>query len=124
MDHSDTASRPLVPARSQKLVAAVVAACLAGSVAWFVAVGGFGGRLVHHDAPPSAIAHFSVDINEAGEAELAQLPGLGPATARRIVDQRRERGPFATLDALLDVPGIGPATLDRMRPHLRPVSLP
>lgn len=119
----DTA-RPLVPARSQPLIAAVLVACLVGTAAWFVAVGGLGGGLVHHDAPPVGRAAFTVDVNAADEAELSQLPGVGPATARRIVDRRREHGPFATIDSLLDVPGIGPATLDAMRPHLRALPTP
>jgi competence protein ComEA len=62
-----------------------------------------------------------VNVNGAGVDELAVLPGLGPATAQRIVDHRREHGPFTELEGLLDVPGIGPATLDAMRPHLRPI---
>ena len=123
VDSPDTA-RPLLQARAQPLLAALLAACLAGGAAWYVAVGGLGGGLVHHDAPPVRPAAFTVDINSADEAELAQLPGLGPATARRIVDHRRDVGPFATIESLLDVPGIGPATLDAMRPHLRPVSAP
>jgi competence ComEA-like helix-hairpin-helix protein len=123
VDSPDTA-HPLLPARMQPLLAVILAACLAGSAAWYVAVGGLGGGLVHHDAAPVRPAAFTVDINAADEAELAQLPGLGPATARRIVDRRRDVGPFATIESLLDVPGIGPATLEGMRPHLRPVSTP
>lgn len=123
MNAPDTA-RPLLPARAQPLLAAVLAVCLAGGAAWYVAVGGLDGGLVHHDVPPVRPAAFTVDINSADEAELAQLPGLGPATARRIVDRRRDIGPFATIESLLDVPGIGPATLDAMRPHLRPVPAP
>ena len=123
MDSPDTA-RPLLPARVQPLLAAVLAVCLAGGAAWYVAVGGLDGGLVHHDAPPVRPVAFTVDINAADETELAQLPGLGPATARRIVDRRRAVGPFATIESLLDVPGIGPATLESMRPHLRPVSIP
>ena len=91
---------------------------------WFVAAGGLGGGLVHHDTPPAAVARFTVNVNTAGPAELTQLPGLGPATAQRIIDHRRTHGPFASLDGLLDVPGIGPATLARMRPHLRPIRAP
>ena len=124
MDHPDPASRPLLPPWSQPLVAATLAACLAGSAAWFVAVGGLAGRLVHHDAPPAGDVLFTVDVNGADEIELAQLPGLGPTAARRIVDRRRDVGPFATIDDLLDVPGIGPATLEAIRPHLRPVAAP
>ena len=94
------------------------------AAAWFVAAGGPTGGLVHHDAPPTAENRFTVDMNTADETELAQLPGLGTAMARRIVDHRREHGPFTDPDDLLDVPGIGPATLDRMRPHLRPFPQP
>jgi competence protein ComEA len=86
-----------------------------------VAAGGLSGGLVHHDAPPDATARFTVNVNNAGAGELAQLPGLGPATAARIVAHRRDHGPFTSLDGLLDVPGIGPATLEQMRPHLRPI---
>ena len=72
-------------------------------------------------APPATAGHFTVNVNQASINELAQLPELGMATAQRIIDHRREHGPFASLDALLDVPGIGPATLEAMRPHLRPI---
>jgi competence ComEA-like helix-hairpin-helix protein len=122
--NSDTPCSPPLPARTQPLIALVAAACLAAGAIWFVAAGGPAGRLVHHDAAPAAENRFTVNINDAREIELAQLPGLGPAMARRIIDHRREHGPFATLDELLDVPGIGPATLDAMRPHLRPIRRP
>ena len=110
-----------MPSRSQPLIAFVVAGCLAAGVAWFVAAGGLAGRLVHHDAAPMTDNRFTVDINTAAEAELAQLPGLGPTMARRIIDHRREHGSFTRLDGLLDVPGIGPATFAAMQPHLRPI---
>jgi competence ComEA-like helix-hairpin-helix protein len=105
----------------QPLLAAAVACALAGIAAWLTLTGGRRG-LVHHDAPPAATARYTVNVNTAGVEELAQLPGLGPATARRLVDHRRQHGPFARLDDLLDVPGIGPATLAAIRPHLRPIA--
>ena len=120
MEPPDTTST-LLPPRSQPLIAFIVAGCLGVGAAWFVAAGGLAGRLVHHDAAPVGDNRFTVNINTAGETELAQLPGLGATTARRIVDHRTEHGPFASLESLLDVPGIGPATLDAMRPHLRPI---
>ncbi len=115
------ASDPPLPARSQPLLALLVAAGLTAGAVWFVAAGGLSGGLVDHDAAPVVDGRFTVNVNAADETELAQLPGLGPAMARRIIDHRREQGPFATLDGLLDVPGIGPATLAAMRPHLRPI---
>ena len=111
----------LLPPRAQSLLAAATLCSLTGLAVWFVAAGGLKGGLVHHDSPPAATARFTVNVNAAGIAELAQLPGLGPATAQRIVDHRLAHGPFTSLEGLLDVPGIGPATLERMRPHLRPI---
>ncbi len=122
MDARD--DRPaILPSRSQPFIAAAVACGLAAMATWYVLAGGLAGSLVHHDAPPEgAPPGFTVNVNTAGATELAQLPGLGPATARRIVEHRRARGPFTSLESLLDVPGIGPATLAQMRPHLRPVA--
>lgn len=120
----DTPLDRLLPARSQPLVAALVALALLAMAAWYVAAGGPWGRLVDHDAPPRVALEFTVDVNAAGETELAQLPGIGPALARRIVDRRAEAGRFRSADDLLDVPGIGPATLEALRPHLRHPAAP
>ena len=92
--------------------------CSSDLALWYLAVGP---TLVDHDAAPRVPLAFTVDVNAAGEAELAQLPGVGPALARRITDRRTAAGPFAHTDDLLEVPGIGPATLERLRPHLRPL---
>jgi competence protein ComEA len=56
-----------------------------------------------------------VDVNTAGPAELERLPGVGPATARAIIDHRERHGPFRSVEDLLDVRGIGPAKLDAIR---------
>jgi competence ComEA-like helix-hairpin-helix protein len=111
----------VLPARAQRVLAVAIAASLTGMAVWFIAQGGLSGGLVGHDAPPPAAGQFTVNVNDAGLNELAVLPGLGPATAQRIIDHRREHGPFTSLDGLLDVPGIGPATLESIRPHLRPI---
>jgi competence protein ComEA len=58
------------------------------------------------DAPGSP-----VDLNAATVGELEALPGVGPATAAAIVDDRQRNGPFASVDDLDRVPGIGPAKL-------------
>jgi competence protein ComEA len=59
-----------------------------------------------------------LDPNRADEVELARLPGVGPALARRLVQAREERGWLVAPEVLLQVPGVGPATLERLRPHL------
>lgn len=113
-----------LPARSQPLLAAMLAVAVAGMAGWYVVSGGLSGGLVHHDVPPPADARFMVNVNLAPPAELAQLPGLGPATAERIVAHREQQGPFASHEDLLAVHGIGPVTLERMRPYLRLIDPP
>jgi competence protein ComEA len=58
-----------------------------------------------------------IDLNRATEAELEDLPGVGPATAAAIVAYRTEHGPFTSVDGLLEVRGIGEAKLEQIRPQ-------
>lgn len=60
-----------------------------------------------------------VDINQATVADLDRLPGVGPSTARAIVDHRMRNGPFASVDDLLAVRGIGPVKLAELRALVR-----
>ena len=57
-----------------------------------------------------------VDLNTAGSVELESLPGIGPAIAGAIIDERARRGGFRTVDDLLGVRGIGRAKLEQIRP--------
>jgi competence protein ComEA len=66
-------------------------------------------------SPSGVSAPRLVNINRASVAELDQLPGVGPSTARAIVEHRERYGPYATVDDLLAVRGIGPAKLAEMR---------
>ena len=59
-----------------------------------------------------------IDVNTAGIAELERLPGVGPALAQRIVDDRRHRGSFQTVEDLSRVSGIGPKTVEALEPYL------
>jgi competence protein ComEA len=56
-----------------------------------------------------------VDLNTATLEQLDALPGIGPSTAKAIIDERQRRGGFRSVDDLLDVRGIGPAKLDAIR---------
>lgn len=60
-----------------------------------------------------------IDINSADEAELEQLPGIGPALSARIVEFRSANGPYSSLEELDAVPGIGPAMMARLEPLVR-----
>lgn len=76
-------------------------------------------RTHRRDASTNAPLLSSVDVNAAGEDELAQVPGIGAAIAARIVALRAVDGTFTSLDQLLDVAGMTQTRLERARPYLR-----
>ena len=48
-----------------------------------------------------------VNINTAGAMALAELPGIGPVTAQKIIDYRNEQGRFKNISEIINVSGIG-----------------
>jgi len=56
-----------------------------------------------------------IDINQATATELEMLPGIGPTMAANIVAYREANGPFATIEAIMDVPGIGEGRFAEMK---------
>jgi competence protein ComEA len=56
-----------------------------------------------------------ININIAGIDELEQLPGVGPALARRIVEYRQKNNGFSSVEELDNVEGIGPAKLESIK---------
>ncbi len=61
-----------------------------------------------------------VHLNTATEADLVQLPGVGPTLAKRILEHRRRIGGFKSVEQLLEVEGIGPKKFEQIRPYVRP----
>lgn len=59
-----------------------------------------------------------ININQAGEAELESLPGIGPVMAARIIDYRKVHGAFQSPDDLNAVKGIGVKKMEKLRPHI------
>ncbi len=58
----------------------------------------------------SCVNFVGVDLNTASISLLRHVSGLNQLTARRIVDYRKEHGPFTNREQLKQVEGIGPAT--------------
>jgi competence ComEA-like helix-hairpin-helix protein len=107
-----------MPASRQKIVGAFTVICLAAMAAAFYRAGGCSGGLVPYDRPPRRSTGFRIDLDTASRAELLQLPGVGPRTADRILEERTRRGGFRSIEELGDVPGIGDVTLERLREYL------
>ena len=69
--------------------------------------------LAQQGAPAS-----KVNINTAAADQLVLLPGVGPATAQRILDFRSKNGPFKRIEDLMAVQGIGEKTFARLKDHI------
>jgi competence protein ComEA len=61
--------------------------------------------------PPQA----PISLNSATAEQLDTLDGVGPATASKILEYRRQHGGFRSIDDLGEIPGIGPKRLAALR---------
>lgn len=59
-----------------------------------------------------------LDVNTATAAQLQMLPGIGEVLAQSIIDYRRENGPFASTDELMNVAGIGTKRLEEILDYI------
>jgi competence ComEA-like helix-hairpin-helix protein len=64
-----------------------------------------------------------IDLNSATLEQLEELPGIGPAKARAILEFRQKSGPFEHVTDLLALPGIGRKRFDKLRPYVIVVRL-
>ncbi|GIO58627.1 hypothetical protein J43TS9_02010 [Paenibacillus cineris] len=60
-----------------------------------------------------------VNVNTAGLTELTDLPGIGEAKAKAILEYRNQHGPFKSVADLDKVKGIGPKMLEKMKPYIQ-----
>jgi protein Tex len=67
----------------------------------------------------SCVNFVGVELNTASAPLLRLVSGLNSLTARRVVDHRKEKGPFKNREQLLDVEGVGPATFTQAAGFLK-----
>jgi competence ComEA-like helix-hairpin-helix protein len=65
-----------------------------------------------------------VDLNTATAEQLQQLPGVGPATAKAIIQFREKSGPFRRVEDLLAIRRITKKRLEEIRPYVTVGSVP
>ncbi|HLZ13791.1 MAG TPA: helix-hairpin-helix domain-containing protein [Candidatus Acidoferrum sp.] len=59
-----------------------------------------------------------INLNTATSEQLQEVPGIGPATADKILKMRKSYGTFQSVDDLRAIKGIGPKRLEKMRKYL------
>ncbi len=70
-------------------------------------------QIIKKDLPKKTI-----NLNTATKEEIANLPGIGPYNAQKIIEYRQQIGKFTSLEQLLDIPRIGSLTLQRIKPYI------
>ena len=58
---------------------------------------------------------IKVNLNKATQTELETIPGIGPSTAMKILNYRKEKGKFKKIEELKEISGIGESKFNKMK---------
>ena len=56
-----------------------------------------------------------ININTADIKMLCNLPGIGESTAQKIIDFRKQNGPFEYIEDIMKIPGIKQSRFDTIK---------
>lgn len=59
-----------------------------------------------------------ININIATQTQLETLPGIGPSTAIKILDYRKEKGKFNSIEDIKEVSGIGDSKFEKIKDYI------
>lgn len=66
----------------------------------------------------SGVASGKVNINAAAESGLCKVRGIGPSTAKRIIEHRTANGPFSRIEDIMKVKGIGKGKFEKIKEQI------
>ncbi len=58
----------------------------------------------------------ALNLNSATQADLEKLPGVGPATAKQILEYRQKNNGFKKVEELMNIKGIGEKSFLKLKP--------
>jgi len=66
----------------------------------------------------SSTTNNKININKASQTELETIPGIGPSTALKIINYRKENGKFLKIEDIKNVSGIGNTKYESMKDYI------
>ena len=66
----------------------------------------------------SELLNNKININKATQTELETVPGIGPSTALKIINYRKENGKFNSLEDIKNVSGIGDSKYKKIKNYI------
>lgn len=59
-----------------------------------------------------------ININLADQSQLETIPGVGPSTAKKIIDYREKEGKFSEVEDIKNISGIGDKKFENMQEYI------
>jgi competence protein ComEA len=108
------------PARRADLDAVNLAATIADGQQVVVPARSVGGSAAAAGVSAGTGTEGPIGLNTATAEQLDQLDGVGPATAEKILEWRKQHGGFSSVDDLKQISGIGPKRFEALKDKVRP----